>query len=503
MNKNRWNNLVSLILTLCVTFSWNLPVYAQELNQDLSTVDPCVHKWKGVLQTMNCQHEERYVFFCQKCGKMDEDNIVIIIPGEFGDHTYETNPDKTDYGTCINLNDDGTPCGAEVTEGLQYCQKHGWTTTKILPPQEADCEEDGYGERLVCVHFGDQNENTKCETVYSGREPISQKLGHQEPEELPWTVLKEPTCSVEGKKQKLCRCGKIMAEEVIGTTEDHVYQWITEPVTCHTPETKVYQCNMCGKMSADPEHAPIEYGKPDPSLHTFDRQGACTNDGCQATLQTLGWVCPDHASAGVKSLSNVASTCTTPGKTKGFVCAMVGCTTIFLAQQDVPMTDHVFDEDGICIDCGAKSVIVTTNASGQIVDGNDKLTFGCELEMVDRDKIVEMGILYITKAGYTGTLEDAKADLTVRQSEMHGNTFTLTGREFARAKQYNIKDYADLGNYTRASVTFNFGAGTNRSRQVYARGYVIVQVSEGHYRIYYAKDVLTGTVGSFFPADEV
>ena len=145
-----------------------------------------------------------------------------------------------------------------------------------------------------------------------------------------------------------------------------------------------------------------------------------------------------------------------------------------------------------------KNISVTTSAVGQVVDGNDKLTFRVTTEIADRDKVVEMGILYITKSGYTGTVEDAKADLTVLESEMHDNTFTLAGREFARAKQYNINENANLGNYTQASVNFNFGAGTNRSRQVYARGYVIMENADGGYEIHYAEEILTGTVGSFF-----
>ena len=126
------------------------------------------------------------------------------------------------------------------------------------------------------------------------------------------------------------------------------------------------------------------------------------------------------------------------------------------------------------------------------------------VELENPEDVVEMGILYITKAGYTGTVEDAKADLTVKEEEMSadGSSFTLANRPYARAKQYKSSVEGPLGGYSSASVNFNFGdTQANLERPIYARGYVIMKTSENTYAIRYADEVITGTVGSFLPAN--
>lgn len=494
MKNNKWKYLLSMSLTFCIAFSWNLMASAQEITETSIEDVSCEHKWRGEIQSMNCQHEERYVNLCEKCGKLDVDNIVILWPGEFGEHEYEVERDKSDYGKCTNRKDDGTPCGAAVTEGWEYCQSHGWTATRVLPAQEATCEEDGYGERLVCIHFEDSNETMRCDTIFSGKEPTVQKLGHQEPTELPWTVIKEATCSEDGKQQKLCRCNKVMAEEMITRTGNHLYEWATEPVTCHTPETEVYKCKVCGSFSTDPEYAPKEHGNPDESLHVFHDQEACINEGCQATLTTLGWRCSRHPDSGVKVLPGVAATCTAPGQKNGFVCPVDGCTTVFLAQQEIPVSKHVFGTEGICTGCGLVNASVTTKAENKVIDGQNKVVFTSNIVRNDLDaEIVEMGILYITKEDYSGNV---KEDLTVTLDE--NGTFTPIPGGVVRAKQFNKSEYPDLENYIGATVTINLGKDeVNKDRTLYARGYVILK-KNNTYEICYAKDVLSGTFNTGF-----
>ncbi len=479
------------------------PGTGEILEEDEIKVDSTKHKWEDNIQPATCQHEERYAEYCTECGIVKEGSITVITPG-VGEHAYGTEKDKADYGKCTNPKDDGTVCGAAAPDGLDYCTKHGWSSVKTLPAQEADCENDGWEERVVCSHFDDKDAETKCDTVYSG-EKTTDKLGHQTKEEVTnWTTKENATCGTAGTEEKLCRCGKVLDTRTIPAAGKHDYGWVTESVTCHTPEKEVYKCKVCNDKNhgLGDAYADITHGTADPALHKFDGDGNCTNEGCSMTLTNLKteqkWSCREHESADITVIPGTEATCIKQGKTQGYQCAGSECETIFLAQKTIPVSDHKFGDDGICEVCKTKNITVSTSAFGQVVDGNDKLTLRANIQVADRDKVVEMGILYITKSGYTGTVEDAKADLTVLESEMHDNTFTLAGREFARAKQYNINENANLGNYTQASVNFNFGAGTNRSRQVYARGYVIMENADGGYEIHYAEEILTGTVGSFF-----
>ena len=66
-----------------------------------------------------------------------------------------------------------------------------------------------------------------------------------------------------------------------------------------------------------------------------------------------------------------------------------------------------------------------------------------------------------------------------------------------RAKQFNIAQYPDLGNYVGATVTINLGdAEENKDRTLYGRGYVIVKMKDNTYAIRFADDVVSGTFNS-------
>ena len=78
-------------------------------------------------------------------------------------------------------------------------------------------------------------------------------------------------------------------------------------------------------------------------------------------------------------------------------------------------------------------------------------------------------------------------------------SFTLpTGT--LRAKQFNKNNeaYSDLANYVGATVTINLGTDeVNKSRKLYARGYVVLETEDG-YEIHYADDVVSGTYNDGF-----
>ena len=124
------------------------PGTGEILEEDEIKVDSTKHKWEDNIQPATCQHEERYAEYCTECGIVKEGRITVITPG-LGEHAYGTDKDKADYGKCTNPKDDGTVCGAAAPEGLDYCTKHGWSSVKTLPAQEATCENDEIGRAHV------------------------------------------------------------------------------------------------------------------------------------------------------------------------------------------------------------------------------------------------------------------------------------------------------------------------------------------------------------------
>ena len=428
------------------------------------------------------------------------ESVITEMDPELGDHSYgidETNKDT--YGVCTNPKDDGTPCGEHVPEGWKFCEtEHKWAATKTLEAQTATCQQEGWTEREVCVNFGKED---GCTTVYSGTK-TDEKLTHEETDYTD-REIKAPTCGEKGLKQKYCPCGLAIGEpeEVAATGNQKAYHWVTKPSTCKEPETDVYECTECGTATTDPAYAPIQHGEADPSLHKMnDDNTACTV--CSKTAEQIkekigSCTNADHDSAGIKPIPGKEATCIEPGLTQGFQCAADGCNVILLPQEIVPVTDHKFGEDGTCEVCGEKSISVTTRGEAkQAEDGKYKAIFTSNVQVVDRNKVVEMGILYITAADYAG---NPLEDMQVKTELDENGSFTLpTGT--LRAKQFNKNNeaYSDLANYVGATVTINLGTDeANKSRKLYARGYVVLETEAG-YEIHYADDVVSGTYNDGF-----
>ena len=95
----------------------------------------------------------------------------------------------------------------------------------------------------------------------------------------------------------------------------------------------------------------------------------------------------------------------------------------------------------------------------------------------------------------TGVQTCALPILVVSLNE--SGTFTPVSGGTLRAKQFNIAQYPDLGNYVGATVTINLGdAEENKDRTLYGRGYVIVKMKDNTYAIRFADDVVSGTFNS-------
>ena len=393
-----------------------------------------------------------------------------------GDCTYVIATDivpKTDkhvYKTTIQ-----DPTCSTPQRRVSACESCGALDPKVKPINlgtELDPDNHNFGEDGRCTNVRD--DGTQCEEVRPGAVRECPKHGEIATVILPAVTM---NCTRDGKTQGLA-CSRYNDPEDPCNTIYTEQETITKDPYAHKFDKTTETCEYCEKTGTQ---LSTEAGQ--------EQLGKCS---------THGWV------KGT-AVEEVEATCQQAGRQAGYKCPECTTETIIKGGEELPVTGHNFSESNECkYGCGTKQATLSTSAKTAVVDGNNKLTITMNVELENPEDVVEMGILYITKAGYTGTVEDAKADLTVKEEEMSadGSSFTLANRPYARAKQYKSSVEGPLGGYSSASVNFNFGdTQANLERPIYARGYVIMKTSENTYAIRYADEVITGTVGSFLPAN--
>ena len=393
-----------------------------------------------------------------------------------GDCTYVIATDivpKTDkhvYKTTIQ-----DPTCSTPQRRVSACESCGALDPKVKPINlgtELDPDNHNFGEDGRCTNVRD--DGTQCEEVRPGAVRECPKHGEIATVILPAVTM---NCTRDGKTQGLA-CSRYNDPEDPCNTIYTEQETITKDPYAHKFDKTTETCEYCEKTGTQ---LSTEAGQ--------EQLGKCS---------THGWV------KGT-AVEEVEATCQQAGRQAGYKCPECTTETIIKGGEELPVTGHNFSESNECkYGCGTKQATLSTSAKTAVVDGNNKLTVTMNVELENPEDVVEMGILYITKAGYTGTVEDAKADLTVKEEEMSadGSSFTLANRPYARAKQYKSSVEGPLGGYSSASVNFNFGdTQANLERPIYARGYVIMKTSENTYAIRYADEVITGTVGSFLPAN--
>ena len=449
------------------------------------------HEYVYTTQDATCSSGELFVHKCTICGALDPD----YAPQETGTGINPDNHTFDDDGNCTGVRD-GVPCGATAADaGFAKCSVHGWTKTLTLGEKEATCTEEGKTAGSVCSKYQEDDATEAC--IYTAQTTIP-ATGHDK--NIEWAVKVPATCKEPGVEHKVCAsCNTELDSRPVAATGVHDYaEAAVEPATCSTPKRYVSKCNICGDIN--PNGPNQELAPADPSLHKGDENGICTE--CDTDLKSLGWKkCDVHGWAATMELTAVDPTCTVAGKTAGLACGKYdadgikgSCDTIYTAQTEVPATGHDFSESNECKNgCGMKQASVTTRATTSVVNGKNKMTFTSGVTVHDEDaEIVEMGILYITAADYAGT---AVEDMVVSLNE--SGTFTPVSGGTLRAKQFNIAQYPDLGNYVGATVTINLGdAEENKDRTLYGRGYVIVKMKDNTYAIRFADDVVSGTFNS-------
>ena len=187
------------------------------------------------------------------------------------------------------------------------------------------------------------------------------KLGHKYSAD--YKIIVQPTCHSTGAKAHYCvRCGAFEAEH------DHSYvplprlahtygEWVveTEP-TCDTNGVKKRTCTGC--TDKDEGHTQTELiGKIGHNYGEWEvtKKATCVEEGSQRRYcdRCKTWEVQATPKGGHNRVADYAveATCTAPGKTAGSHCSI--CGYVFVAQQEVPMKEHMdLNGDGRCEGCG-------------------------------------------------------------------------------------------------------------------------------------------------------
>ena len=190
-----------------------------------------------------------------------------------------------------------------------------------------------------------------------------------------WTVEKQPTCTENGSKVRMCECGEKETETIFFTGHTDG-EWITDvEATCTTSGSKHQVCSVCTES--------IKTDSIDAKGHQngawiTDVEATCTEKGskhqicsvCETTLKTDDIPISSHIEVIDKAVS---PTCTETGLTEGKHCS--ACNTILVSQKVVDETGHkngawITDIEATCTEKGSKhqvcSVCSTTIKTEEI-----------------------------------------------------------------------------------------------------------------------------------------
>ena len=182
------------------------------------------------------QYEYEYRFAFNESGDKkvsiigDDDNKEITLNIHVNSHQYSE--------PVFTWNDDNT---CTVTYSCSNCNK---TET------DQSCEIVSTTTEATCTTAGKTVYTASIEvngTVYSDVHEVDiPALGHQAGD---WTVVKEATCTEEGKSvQKCLRCGHVLEEKVLSKVEHVMSDWQeTIAPTCTSEGIEERTCTVCGE----------------------------------------------------------------------------------------------------------------------------------------------------------------------------------------------------------------------------------------------------------------
>ncbi len=172
---------------------------------------------------------------CSVCGTVLFEQQMI----DKLNHTEEVIPGKAATCTEAGLTDGKkcSVCGTMLAEQKEIPAKGH--TEETIPGKAATCTEAGLTDGKKC---------SVCGTVLAEQEDIPAK-GHSFSE---WVTRREPTCTENGEKGRVCTvCGLTQKEAIL--TQGHSFsKWVTrkEP-TCTENGEKGRVCTVCGKTEKE------------------------------------------------------------------------------------------------------------------------------------------------------------------------------------------------------------------------------------------------------------
>lgn len=304
------------------------------------------HSGEGlVLSEATCNSIGITMYKCVDCSVITDMVTVDALSHKMGEWTTVQAPTCTASGEEIRKCENCDHTETNILEKAEH-------TEEIVPSTSATCTSIGLTEGKIC---------SDCGAVIVKQDVIP-ATGHRSDE---GTVLSDLTCSHMGIKVFKCLdCGTVIEIE---TTEKLPHSEVILPAvaaTCtYSGLTEGLACNACGETIIAQEETPVlEHSLGE---WTVSVKPTCTDSGeikrccddCDYT-ETGKVEATGHDPVTDKG---VEATCNSTGLTEGSHCA--DCGTVFVSQDEIPMTDHEDnDGNGYCDYCD-EDVDETDNCS--------------------------------------------------------------------------------------------------------------------------------------------
>lgn len=317
----------------------------------------CDHKY--LMQVENpVPHTERTVTIPATCTEKGSKTVVCSV--------CNTILKETEYTPALGHN-----WGEWKVTVPGTCAVEGQRTRECLRCGETETISTGIGEHVypaegvvtpaTCTADGFTTYTCTVCKKHSVIRDYTPKLGHKYSAD--YKIVVNPTCHSTGTKAHYCvRCGAFEPDYLHNYVElpklAHTYgEWVvTAEPTCDTNGVKTRTCTGC--TDKDEGHTQTELiGKKGHNYGEWEitKKSTCVEEGSQRRYcdRCKTWEVQATPKGGHNRVADYAveATCTAPGKTAGSHCSI--CGYVFVAQQEVPMKEHMdLNGDGRCEGCG-------------------------------------------------------------------------------------------------------------------------------------------------------
>lgn len=185
------------------------------------------------------------------------------------------------------------------------------------------CDEDG--ERAGVTDSQTTPAQTLPDTPNTGDVTAPPETGAHTHSFGAWTVVKAPTCTEAGSRERVCSCGEKESESVDATGHKEVIDAATSATCDKTGLTEGKHCSKCNTVLIKQTEIPK-------IAHTYDNNDDATCNGC-------GYVRNINCKhTHTQTLYAKEATCTEAGLTEGKKC--LDCGETLIAQTTLPALNH-------------------------------------------------------------------------------------------------------------------------------------------------------------------